>query len=80
MMLSGCKVCNNVGYYDRSGMFEVLILSENLKELVASGGSTIEIREAALKEGYKPLVVDGVRQVLEGITTLSELNRKIIIY
>ena len=61
-------------------MFEVLVLSEKIKELIADGGSTIEIREAALGEGYRPLVVDGVRQVLEGITTLGELNRKIIIY
>lgn len=79
-MLPGCKACNNVGYFDRAGMFEVLVFSEKIKELVASSGSTIEIREAAIREGYRPLVVDGIRQVLEGITTLSELNRKIIIY
>ena len=76
----GCKECNNIGYYDRSGMFEVLIFTEAIKELVANNASTIEIREAAIKEGYRPLAVDGIRQVIEGITTLNELNKKIILY
>lgn len=80
MMRFGCKHCNNVGYFDRTAMFEVLVFSEKIKELVANSGSTLEIREAAIREGYRPLVIDGIRLVLEGITTLGELNRKIIIY
>ena len=76
----GCKECNNSGYYDRIGIFEVLSLDDNIKELVVNGASSIEIRKEALKENFKPLVVDGIKKVIDGITTLDELDRKIILY
>ena len=76
----GCKECNNSGYYDRIGIFEVLSLDDNIKELIVNGASIIEIRKEALKENFKPLVVDGIKKVIDGITTLDELDRKIILY
>lgn len=76
----GCKECNNSGYYDRIGIFEVLSLDDNIKELIVNGESSIEIRKEALKENFKPLVVDGIKKVIDGITTLDELDRKIILY
>ena len=76
----GCKECNNSGYYDRIGIFEVLSLDDNIKELIVNGASSIEIRREALKGNFKPLVVDGIKKVIEGITTLDELDRKIILY
>ena len=76
----GCKECNNSGYYDRIGIFEVLSLDDNIKELIVNGASSIEIRKEALKENFKPLVVDGIKKVIDGITTLDELDRKIILY
>ena len=45
-----------------------------------NGASSIEIRKQALKGKYKPLVVDGIRKVVEGITNLEELNRKLLIF
>ena len=44
----GCKECNNSGYYDRIGIFEVLSLDDNIKELIVNGASSIEIRKEAL--------------------------------
>lgn len=76
----GCKQCNNIGYYDRIGVFEILVLNENIRELIAEDASTLKIKEEALKTGYKPLVIDGINKVLQGITTLEELNRKISIF
>ncbi|MGN1270705.1 MAG: GspE/PulE family protein [Clostridia bacterium] len=76
----GCKECNNSGYYDRIGIFEVLSLDDNIKELIVNGASSIEIRKEALKGNFKPLVVDGIKKVIDGITTLDELDKKIILY
>ncbi len=76
----GCEKCHHTGYYDRIGIFEVLLLNDEIKQLIVNNASSIEIREEALKQGYKPLVVDGLYKVLEGKTTLQELNRKLVIF
>ena len=76
----GCKSCNNVGFVGRIGVFEILDLDDDIKELVMNGASSIEIRKQALKGKYKPLVVDGIRKVIDGITNLEELNRKLLIF
>ena len=76
----GCSKCNNTGYYDRIGIFEVLDFTDDIKELIMSGKSSIEIRKKALEESYRPLVVDGLNKVISGITNLEELNRKILIF
>ena len=76
----GCKYCNNTGYYDRIGIFEVLDLTDEIKEAVMSGKSSLEIRKIALTQSYEPLVVDGLRKVVNGHTTLEELNKKLLIY
>lgn len=80
MMQFGCKHCNNTGYYDRIGIFEVLDLNDEIKELIVKGASSIEIRNKALEQDYRPLVVDGIRKVLMGVTTLEELNDKLLIF
>ena len=76
----GCSKCNNTGFYGRTGVFEVLEIKEDMKELIINNASTIEIRKQAIKDGYKPLIVDGINKVLDGEITLDELNRKIIFY
>lgn len=76
----GCSYCNNSGFYGRIGIFEVLSISDELKELIIDDKSSIEIRKKALEEGYKPLVIDGFNKILDGYTTLEELNSKLIIY
>lgn len=77
----GCSKCNYTGYFDRIGIFEVLVLNDEIKEAISNDKSSIEIKKIALEQGeYKPLIVDGIRKVLEGITTFEELNRKIVLY
>lgn len=76
----GCKKCNNIGYYGRIGVFETLDVSDEIKELIVKGASTIEIRKKAQEQNYKPLVIDGIRKIMNGETTLEELNRQLILY
>ena len=74
----GCKHCNNTGYYDRLGIFEILNVTDEIKLQIMNGESSIEIKKEAIKEGYKPLIVDGIRKVIQGDTTLEELNKKLL--
>ena len=76
----GCKHCNNTGYYDRIGVFEVLNLTDEIKEEIMNNKSSIEIRKKALEGDYRPLIVDGINKVIQGHTTLKELNNKLLIY
>ena len=76
----GCKHCNNTGFYDRIGVFEILNITDEIKTEIMKGKSSIEIKEESLKQGYRPLVVDGIRKVVQGYTTLEELNKKLLIY
>lgn len=76
----GCKECNYTGFYDRIAVFEILLITEKIREMIVNNESSIEIRKQALKEGFNPIVMDGINKVLEGYTTLDELNQKLVIY
>lgn len=76
----GCKKCNQSGYLERIGIFEVLNVEDEIRDLISRDGSSMDIRRKALELGYKPLVIDGISKVLKGITTLDEINNKLIIY
>ena len=75
----GCKKCNNVGYIDRIGIFEVMQINDELKELISNGESSIKIKKEALKYGYEPLEIDGIRKVIDGLTNMPELNKKLLL-
>ena len=76
----GCEKCNNTGFYGRIGIFVVLYISNNIMGVIVKDSSNIEIRNNAIEEGYKPLVIDGFNKIMEGYTTLQELNSKLVIY
>ena len=76
----GCDKCHDSGFYDRIGIYETLIFSEPIQQMVIDDKSTIEIRKEALNEGYRPLLVQGIERVLDGTTTLGELNSKLLFY
>ena len=76
----GCKHCDNSGYYSRIGVFEILNITDELKEAIVRGEASTDIRKIALQEGYRPLIVDGIKKVLNGTTTLEELNKKLLFY
>ena len=76
----GCDECNGSGYLDRIAVFEVLDFNDEIKDLIVRDASTLEIKKKALEFGYQPFVVDAINKVLDGITTLEEINKKLIIY
>ena len=76
----GCNRCNHTGYLERIGIFEVLNIDDEIKDLISKDSSSMDIRKKALETGYKPLIVDGIKKVLDGVTTLDEINNKLIIY
>jgi len=76
----GCKKCNNTGYYGRIGIFEILLIEDELKDLISEGASSIKIKQEALNGTYRPLVIDGINKILAGHTTLEELNKKLVLY
>ena len=76
----GCDYCNGSGYYDRIALFEVLSITEELKEMIMAGKSSIEVRKKALEQDYRPLLIDGINKAIAGITNFDELNRKLLIY
>ncbi|MEE8317361.1 MAG: type II secretion system ATPase GspE, partial [Candidatus Omnitrophota bacterium] len=72
----GCSECNSSGYKGRTGIYELFIIDDTLKELVARRASSSEIRKAAQASGMKTLREDGVSKIYEGITTVEEVLRE----
>jgi type IV pilus assembly protein PilB len=71
----GCSACGGTGYRGRVALFEVLVLTDEMRELIARDGSTVDIQRLAVESGMRPLHEDGVRLCLEGVTTLAEVQR-----
>jgi len=69
----GCKICNDTGYYGRNAIFEVLELTEELRNLIIGKSSSDMIKKKATEQGMTPMIHDGIIKVLEGKTTLSEV-------
>ncbi|WP_243304989.1 type IV-A pilus assembly ATPase PilB [Geothrix oryzisoli] len=75
----GCDVCNKRGYKGRVGLYEVLEMSETLKDMILTGASAIELREQGQKEGMITLRRSGCRKVLDGVTTIEEIIRETVL-
>jgi len=71
----GCKNCNNTGLRGRVGIHELLVVDDELRALMLKEIATGPIRELALKKGMRPLFVDGLIKVAQGITTIEEVIR-----
>ena len=72
---SGCKGCNDTGYSGRMGLYEILMMTSSLKDLINPSVSGVIIREQAVKEGFKSLFLDGIQKAGKGLTSLSEVFR-----
>ena len=73
----GCDKCNHTGYYERIAAIEILNVDEKLRDMIISDAPASEIRRAGFENGYRPLVIDAFNKVLSGITTVSEVKRKL---
>ena len=71
----GCPICNNTGYKGRVGLYEVMPMKEEVKELVLSRSSTTEVKKEAMRLGMKTLRQSGIIKIREGLTTIEEVLR-----
>jgi general secretion pathway protein E len=71
----GCLECRNTGYYGREGIYEILLMSEPVQELVSEHTGLEQIRRQAMKEGMHTLRLSGAQKVAAGATTIEEVMR-----
>jgi type IV pilus assembly protein PilB len=71
----GCDKCNGIGYKSRIGIYEAIVMDENIENAVINNPSEREIEKAALSQNILNLRQDGILKVLDGTTTIEELRR-----
>jgi type IV pilus assembly protein PilB len=75
----GCDRCNNTGHRGRMGLFELVLMNDELRDLVSSGASTDQLRNACKKMGMVTLRESGLRAIFKGLTTIEEVVRETIL-
>jgi len=78
MKAAGCDRCNNTGYKGRVGLYEVMEITDELRELVLVGASALELRRKAIDEGMITLRRSGLMKVMDGVTTIEEVARETV--
>jgi general secretion pathway protein E len=73
----GCNLCSDTGYMGRIGIFELLVLTEEIKKLVIMQAPAEQIRIQAVNDGMVSLMSDGMAKVKDGLTTISEVLRQV---
>ncbi len=74
---AGCNLCARTGYRGRTGLFEILIMNEQIRKMLPSNASADDIRAQALKDGMVSMRHDGMLKVAQGITSVSEVLRSV---
>ena len=74
----GCDTCNNTGYKGRVGLYEVMEITEELRELILVGASGLELKRKAVEEGMITLRRSGLHKVMDGVTTIEEVVRETV--
>ena len=73
---AGCVKCNNSGYKGRTGIFELLVLNDEIRSLIIDKAHTALLKNAAVESGMKTLLEDGMEKVYSGVTTLEEVLKE----
>jgi type IV pilus assembly protein PilB len=71
----GCPICSGTGYKGRLGLYEVMLLKDEVKELILARASTTEIKKEAIRMGMKTLRQSGIHKIKTGMTTIEEVLR-----
>ena len=74
----GCSTCNNTGYKGRIGLYEVMEVSDEIRELILIGASALELRKKAIDDGMITLRESGLHKIRNGLTTLEEVVRETV--
>src|SRR4051794_22568122 len=75
----GCERCSNTGYKGRVGLYEVLEVEDEMKEMILSGASAFELRQKAVQNGMMTLRGSGLQKIRDGMTTLDEVVRETVL-
>jgi type IV pilus assembly protein PilB len=75
---AGCGICNGTGYKGRVGLYEVMEITDELRELILVGASALELRKKAIEDGMITLRGSGVYKIRQGITTIEEVVRETV--
>jgi len=75
---AGCDKCNTTGYKGRVGLYEVMEINDELRELILVGASGLELRRKAVDEGMLTLRASGLRKVKDGLTSIEEVVRETV--
>jgi len=74
----GCEQCGDTGYKGRCGLYEVMGISDQMRELILSGASAIELREKAIEEGMISLRGSGLQKIRDGVASIEEVIRETV--
>ncbi|MDH3254685.1 MAG: type IV-A pilus assembly ATPase PilB [Acidobacteriota bacterium] len=74
----GCDTCSGTGYKGRVGLYEVMDIEEDIKELILSGGSAYELREKSIENGMLTLRHSGLQKIRDGVTSIDEVMRETV--
>jgi type IV pilus assembly protein PilB len=74
----GCGTCNNTGYKGRAGLYEVMEIDDEIRELILVGASAVELKKKAIERGMITLRRSGLVKVMSGVTTLEEVARETV--
>jgi type IV pilus assembly protein PilB len=74
----GCATCNNTGYKGRIGLYEVMEINDELRELILIGASALELRKKAIEDGMITLRESGLHKIRDGVTTIEEVVRETV--
>jgi len=76
---AGCATCNNMGYKGRTGIYELITMNDQLRDLISRGGSTDQLRAAVRQQGVQGLREAGMKAVYTGLTTIDEIVRETVL-
>jgi type IV pilus assembly protein PilB len=72
---AGCEACHHQGYSGRQAIMEILKLDSDMDDLIARRASIRDLKNNALERGFRPLAQDGIRRILQGVTSVAEVSR-----
>jgi general secretion pathway protein E len=73
---TGCPACNGTGYRGRTAIYEILVIDDGIRKLIARGIDSKQVEDAAIAKGMKTLRMAGAQKVLEGVTSIAEVRRQ----
>ena len=74
----GCARCNNSGYKGRTGLYELILVNDDIRDIISSDASADELRNLARQQGMTTLRESGLKLIFDGITTIDEVVRETI--